>query len=168
RHDVHALEVAERLGDRLLLLLGDHDQGLLLAPSLHDSRGLLRRGLVERVVGEDCEGSFVRVRRERGAESGLALLAVDLAAEVAADREGDAAAGPVWRPRRAGARTPGALLAPGLRASAGDEPAALDAVRGRPACVLLRAHGLVHKVRLDVGAENALVERQVLGLLAGA
>ena len=53
-------------------------------------------------------------------------LAVDLDLEGAhRRREGDAAARPVRRAGRAGAGAAGALLAPRLRAAAGDEPAAL-------------------------------------------
>jgi len=61
----------------------------------------------------------------------------------------------------------GALLAPRLRAAAGDEPTALRTARSRTLLVQLRAHGLVHEVLLDLGAEDGVVQRDVLGLLAG-
>src|SRR5262249_58516968 len=56
----------------------------------------------------------------------------------------------------------GSLLAPRLRAAAGDEAAALRGARALTARVQLGAHRLVHEVRLDVGAEDGLVERDLL------
>src|SRR5205085_8165283 len=49
-----------------------------------------------------------------------------------------------------------------------DEPAALRRERPRAQRVQLRAHGLVHEVRLDLGGEDRLVERDVLRALAVA
>src|SRR5204862_1538810 len=125
-HDLHIAEVAKRLGDGFLALLGYDNHRRLLAPSLDERRGVPGRGGLERVVGEDPERAFVCVGRERGAKRCFPLLAVDLAPEARAYGEGDAAAGPVRGAGRAGARPPGALLAPRLRASARDVAAALD------------------------------------------
>src|SRR5204863_9664422 len=158
--------VAKRLGDGFLALLGYDNHRRLLAPSLDERRGVLGRGGLERVVGEDPERAFVCVGRERGAKRRFPLLAVDLAPEARAYGEGDAAAGPVRGAGRAGARPPGALLAPRLRASARDEPAALDGARAGAVRAQFGAHGLVDEVRLDVGAEDARIERQVLRLVA--
>ena len=97
--------------------------------------------------------------RKRGASG----LLVHLDREVARrGREGDAAARELRRADRALAGTPGSLLAPRLRAAARDEAAALRGPRALPARVQLRAHGLVHEVRLDLGGEDGLVERDLL------
>ena len=66
----------------------------------------------------------------------------------------------------AGAGAAGALLAPRLRAAAGDEAAALRRERAGALGVLLGAHRLVDEVRLDLAAEDRLVERDVLRLAA--
>src|SRR6185295_421049 len=76
--------------------------------------------------------------------------------------ERDTAAGELRRADRALACAAGALLAPRLRTTARDEPAALCRARALTLRVLLCAHGLVHEVRLDLGAEDRLVERDVL------
>ena len=55
---------------------------------------------------------------------------------------------------RPGAGAAGALLAPRLRAAAGDEAAGLGAARSGAARVQLRAHRLVDQVRLHLGAED--------------
>src|SRR5581483_6226990 len=119
------------------------------------------------VGGEHAERARGRVVAERRPQRGAERLAVDLDGEVArAGREDHAAAGELRRADRALARAAGALLAPRLRAAARDEPAALRAARALPGRVQLRAHGLVHEVRLDLGAEDGLVERDVLLLRA--
>ena len=70
------------------------------------------------------------VLREHAAQRRAARLAVHLDLEVArCRRERHAAAGPVRRAGRARAGAAGALLAPRLRAAAGDEPAALRRAR---------------------------------------
>src|SRR5436305_3947363 len=100
---------------------------------------------------------------ERGAQRGAGGLLVHLEREVARrGREGDAAARDLRRADRSLAGTSRSLLAPRLRAAAGDEPAALRCPRALAASIQLRAHGLVHEVRLDVGAEDGLVERDLL------
>ena len=130
--------------------------GQLLAPRPRRARAAV---FVEasRPAGavDQSEGPCLRVSSERAAKRGAAGLAVDLDLEAAhRRREGDAAARPVRGARRAGAGAAGALLAPRLRAAAGDEPAALGAARAGALGVQLGAHGLVHEMRLHVGAEH--------------
>src|SRR5262249_37184823 len=153
---------------RLLVLLRDDDQRRLLAPCLDERSRILRRRLVERIVGKNSERSLVRVGRECGTEGGLALLAVDLVAEARLHGARHPAAAPVGAPRRTGAGPASTFLAPRLRAAAGDESPALDRAGRGPVGAELGAHCLVDEMRLHLGAEDALVERQVLRLLAGA
>src|SRR5207249_10233094 len=95
-------------------------------------------------------------------------LAINLDLEVARRRwERHAAAGPMRGARRARAGAAGAFLAPRLRPPSGDEPAAFRCTRPLAGGVHLRAHGLVHHVRLQLGGEDGFLERHVLGLLAG-
>src|SRR5205814_7690715 len=90
-------------------------------------------------------------------------LAVHLRREVAVvRRERHAAARPVRSAGRAGAGAAGALLAPRLRAAARDQAAALAAAGRRARVVQLGAHRLVDEVRLHLGAEDALLERDAL------
>src|SRR6476659_4698265 len=100
-------------------------------------------------------------------QGGFGSLAVHLLDERARHLgEGVTAALELRCADRSLARPAGALLAPRLRAAAGDEPTAL---RRGGACALrvqLRAHGLMHQVRLDLDRVDALVERDVLRLLA--
>src|SRR4029079_2533996 len=81
-------------------------------------------------------------------------------------RKGVAAALELRRADRALACAAGALLAPRLRPTPGDEPAALRRDGARALRVQLGAHRLVHEVRLDLDGEDGLVERDVLRLLA--
>src|SRR2546430_15304269 len=107
--------------------------------------------------------------RERAAERGAASLAVDLDLEAPRARwEGEAAARELRRADRARAGAAGALLAPRLGAAAGDEAATLRAARAGTARVQLRAHGLVHEVRLHLGAEDVRLEGHLLRGLAPA
>src|SRR5438093_1283797 len=76
--------------------------------------------------------------------------------------EGVAAALELRRADRAGARAAGALLAPRLRAAAGDHPAALRLRGAGAAGVRLRTHGLVHEMRLHLAGEDRLVEGMLL------
>src|SRR5262249_26793539 len=106
---------------------------------------------------------------ERRAERGLDDLAVHLLLERARNLgERVAAALELRGTDGAGARTAGPLLAPRLRAAAGDHAAAL---RLRGACaagVRLRAHGFVHEMRLHLGGgEDRLVEGVLLRAAAG-
>src|SRR5438067_8859766 len=106
---------------------------------------------------------------QRAAERGAPRLPVHLDVEAARDRrERDAAARELRSADRAGAGTSRPLLAPRLGAAAGDEAAALRAARARAAGVELRAHRLVHEVRLHLGAEDLGLERHLLGGLAAA
>src|SRR5262249_50256028 len=75
---------------------------------------------------------------------------------------GGGGGGRVGGAARARAGAAGALLAPGLRASAGDEPAAFRGAGTAPARVQLCTHGLVDDVRLHVGREHRLFEGDVL------
>src|SRR5580765_8521379 len=81
-------------------------------------------------------------------------------------RKRDAAARELGRADRALARAAGALLAPRLRAPTGHEPAALRGTRALAVRVQLGAHGLVHEVRLDLRAEDGLLEGDLLGRAA--
>src|SRR5438477_12866745 len=84
---------------------------------------------------------------------------VDLLLEAAGHlREGVAAALELRRADRAGACAAGALLAPRLRAAAGDHPAALRLRRAGAAGVRLGVHGLVDEMGLHVGREDRLGE----------
>jgi hypothetical protein len=100
---------------------------------------------------------------ERRPQRGAPRLAVDLDVEAArAGWEGDAAARELRRADRALAGAAGALLAPRLRAAAGHESAALRCAGALTVRVQLGAHGLVHERCLHLGAEDGLVERDVL------
>src|SRR5262249_53459231 len=143
--DEHALEVAERLDQRLLVLVRDDDERRLLAPAVDELPGLPRGRRLERRAVDEREGLVADVIRERARERGAPNLAVDLELEAAPDgRERDAAAGVVRRADRALARAARALLAPRLGAAARDEPTALRAARARTMRVQLGAHDLVH------------------------
>src|SRR5439155_18459743 len=157
-------EVAERPDQGLVLRLSDDEERELLRPLADELGRGLRRGLLEPSGIDDADAARLRVRGERAAHGGASDLAVDLRDEVpTAGRKRQAAAGPVRRADRAGASTAGALLAPRLRASARDEPSALAATGGRAGRVLLRAHGLVHELRLHVRAEDLRLKRDGLG-----
>src|SRR5438874_4386148 len=96
-------------------------------------------------------------------QSGFGDFLVDLLLEAAGHlREGVAAALELRRANRAGACAAGALLAPRLRAAAGDHPAALRLRRAGASGVRLRAHGLVDEVRLHLGGEDRLVQGVLL------
>src|SRR5215218_342091 len=102
-------------------------------------------------------------------EGGLGRLAVHLLDEAARRlRERVAAALELRGADGAGTGAAGALLAPRLRAAPGDQPAALRRERAGALGVLLRADGLVHEVRLHVGAEHGLLERDVARALAAS
>src|SRR5206468_12623327 len=121
RHDDGAIQVAKGLADVLLLVAGDDHERKFLAPRAEQIGRLTCRRLREPGAVEDAEGAVGRVLREGRAERRTARLAVHLYAEVARGRrEGDAAAGPVRRTRRASAGATRALLPPRLRAAAGD------------------------------------------------
>src|SRR6476659_4685523 len=108
------------------------------------------------------------VHSQCAAHCGASGLAVHLDLEVAGRRwEGDAATGPLRCACRPCARASGALLAPRLRSPSGDEPTALGRTRPLAGGVHLRAHCLVHHVRLQLRREHGFLERHVLGLLAG-
>ena len=94
--------------------------------------GLLgRRRVDERRGSKTASEPRSACTRQRAAQRGAALLAVDLEGVVARLRAEDgAAAGPDRRARRAGAGAAGALLAPRLGAAAADLAAGL----GRRAC----------------------------------
>src|SRR5207253_1490076 len=116
---------------------------------------------------DDAEGPAARMAREGGAECRLLRLAVHLLDERPRHlREGVTARSELRRADRALAGAAGALLAPRLRAAARDHAAALRLCSTGAAEVRLRAHGLVHEVRLDLGGEDGLLERDVLRLLA--
>ena len=70
--DEHALEVAERLDERLLGLGHDEDRRRLLAPVGEQRGGGLRRGGVELRRVEHAERAGLRVVGERAAERGAA------------------------------------------------------------------------------------------------
>src|SRR5215218_4331532 len=95
-------------------------------------------------------------------EGGLGRLAVHLLDEAARRlRERVAAALELRGADGAGAGAAGALLAPRLRAAAGDEPAALRRERACAQRVLLRAHRLVDEVRLHLRREHGILELDV-------
>src|SRR6266487_4364858 len=143
-------------------LRNDQDRQLL-RPAAEELGCGLGRGLFQRARVDDAERAGLRVRGERAAQRGLAALAVHLRREVAVvRRERHAAARPVRSAGRAGAGAAGALLAPRLRAAARDQAAALAAAGRRARIVQLGAHGLVDEVRLHLGAEDALLERDAL------
>src|SRR5215471_16661194 len=161
--DEYARQVAERLDQRLLVLARDDDRRRVLPPALEQLDSLLGRRLVEGVAGDQAERAGGGVIAERGTQRGARSLLVDLDREVARRRrERDATARELRRADRALAGTPGSLLAPRLRAAAGDEPAALRRARALAARIQLGAHGLVHEVRPDLGCEDGLVERDLL------
>jgi hypothetical protein len=81
-------------------------------------------------------------------------------------REDNASARELGCPDRPGACTAGALLSPGLAAAAGDEASALRRLRSGSSGVQLGANRLVHEMRLEVGAEDAFVERRLIRRLA--
>src|SRR5262249_15368310 len=133
------------------------------APALEELDGLLRRRRLEGVAGDEAERPGLRVVAERGAQRGAEGFLVHLEREVArSGREGDAAARELRRADRALAGAPCALLAPRLRAAAGDEAATLGRARSLPARVQLCPDSLVDEMRPDLGGEDSLVERDLL------
>src|SRR5205814_3469941 len=105
----------------------------------------------------------VHVTSQSGPKGCFGNLAIDLLLEAAGHLgEGVAAALELRRADRAGACAAGALLAPRLRAAAGDHPAALRLRRAGAAGVRLGAHGLVDEMRLHLGGEDRLVEGVLL------
>ena len=157
--------------ERLLVLGRDDDERRVLAP-----------GLEQRAAACFVDGVVER-RRRRAAPSVPAARGRESAPRSAARRAlrftltsklritgGNATPPPVNCGARIvpGAGAAGALLAPRLRAAAGDEAAALRAARARAVRVQLGAHGLVHEVRLHLGAEDGLLERDVLARRAAA
>src|SRR5438067_8784153 len=122
----YALEVAEALAQVLFLLQRDEDERDTLAPLLDERLRRLGRGLGEVVRRDDRNRPLGRMTRERRPKGGLGRLPVHLLDELARDLgEGVAAARELRRADRALAGAARALLAPRLRAAAGDEPAAL-------------------------------------------
>ena len=107
--------------------------------------GALGRRRVERRRVEDRERAALGVHRQRAAQRGAALLAVDLEGVAARLRAEDgAAAGPDRRARGAGAGAAGALLAPRLGAAAADLAARLRrrvALRGGRSARRARSRG---------------------------
>src|SRR5262245_2692823 len=100
---------------------------------------------------------------ERGAQRRAEGLLVHLEREVARrGRKCNAAARELRRADRALAGAPRALLAPWLRAAAGDEAAALRRACALPARVQLGPDRLVDEMRPDLGGEDGLVERDLL------
>ena len=155
RDDRDALEVAEALARPSRRRCATRTSGVARPELSTSPLRRLRRRLVELDGVDDRERPGLGVARERRAQRGLRSLAVDLLDERARHlREGVAAARELRRADRALARAAGALLAPRLRAAAGDEPAALRRERARALRVQLGAHGLVHEVRLDLGARR--------------
>src|SRR5262249_11862802 len=149
--------------ERLLVLARDNDRRGGLPPRLEKLGGLLGRRRIERVAGDEPESAGLGVIAQRGAERGARSLAAHLEREVAGGRrEGWRAARAPRGADRALAGAPSALLAPGLRAAAGHEATALRSTRSLPARVQLRSHRFVHEVRLDLGGEDGLVERDLL------
>ena len=125
-------------------------------------------GSVERRSVEDGERAALRVVGERGAKRGRAGLAVHLERRSCAARSGTRRRRPSTAARgSSGARAAGALLAPRLRAAAGDEPAALRA-RACPARAAAASARTASWTRcgLTSAAKTRLGERDVLGLLA--
>ena len=95
------------------------------------------------------------VQRQRAAQRGALLLAVDLEGVGARlGPEHDAAPGPQRRAAGAGAGAAGALLAPGLGAAAGDHCARLGGGGAAPASGLLGAHALVHERTVEARREG--------------
>src|SRR5581483_4504178 len=167
--DGDALEVAEALRERLLLVRDDEDERALVAPRLDEAGRGLGRGLRPRRAVDERERARLGMAREGAAEGRAPGLAVHLDVEAPhRRREGDPAAGPVRRTRRAGPGAPGALLTPRLRATAGDETPALGTASAGAKRVLLGAHRLVDEVRLHLGGEHGAVERHLLRRLAGS
>ena len=168
--DERLREVAERLDQRLLVRMRDHEQRAAPAPTRRAARRppsstarRTRRLPTTAIV--PCAAWSESAERSA---AWRAFLFTFTSNDAHRRREGDAAAGELRRADRAGARAAGALLAPRLRAAARDEPARLRAARSGAVGVQLRAHGLVHEVRLDLGAEDRLLELDVLRLLARA
>src|SRR3954453_1629304 len=163
RDDRDLLQVAEALDETELVLGRDEHDRSLEAGALEERARRLRRRLVEGVRGENGQRPIAGVAPEGRTQNGFRGLAVDLLDERARHlREGVTAALELRRADRTLACAAGALLAPRLRAAAGDEATAL---RRGSACALrvqLRADGLVHEVRLDLHRVDALVERDVL------
>ena len=130
------------------------------APS--SAQAVLVDGSANESSGKHAERAVGRVVGERGAHRRPVRLAVHLDHE--APRLGcerDAAAGELRRADRAGPRPTRAFLPPRLPATTGDHAAALGGLGAGPLSVQLGAHGLVHEMRLDLGAEHGLVEREV-------
>src|SRR5437763_6083075 len=162
RHE-HLRQVPERLDERLLVLARDDNGRRRLAPALQELDGLLRGRLRKGVAGDEAKRPGRRVIAQRRAQRSASGFLVHLQREVARHRrEGDASAGELRRADRALAGATGALLAPRLRASAGDEATAFRCPRALAARVELGADGLVHEMRLDLVAEDGLVERDLL------
>src|SRR5204862_4843572 len=126
-----------------------------------------RRRLCELSSRHDGKRLGVDVTSQGRPKGGLGHLAVHLL-HVGTGLLGErmAAALELRGADRALARAAGALLAPRLRAAAGDEAAALRRGGAGALRVQLGAHSLVHEMRPHLGGEDCVLECQVLGLLA--
>ena len=132
RQHRHARDVAKRLRARDLVVAQQHEHRRGPSRASSALAAVLRRRLVVGRGVDHRDAAAPRVHAERRAQRAPARLAVDLHRVVARSRaERDAAAGPVRRADRAGARAAGALLAPGLRAAAADLAAASASRRCR-------------------------------------
>src|SRR5581483_11780729 len=157
RDDRNPLQVPERLREHGLLLGADeHDRARQL---VHERGRPTRRRRLERRRVDERERPRLDVAAQGRPERRPGGLPVHLLLEGARRlRERVAAALELRRADRALAGASGALLAPRLRAAAGDGAAVLRLRRARPPGVRLRADGLVDEVRLHLGAEDRLVE----------
>ena len=156
---LHAREVAEGLG-RGQLVVGQRDQHRTAAVGVQQLGGLRRARRVAEAGGvDDVDRPALGVHRQRGAQRGATSLAVDLEDVVTRARAEDrAAARPDRRAAGAGACAAGALLAPRLRAAAGDHAAGLGRVRALAARGQLGHDDLVHERAVERLLEDVGVE----------
>ena len=140
-----------------------HERRARLLPVVEQVVRALRLRRLEGRRVEHRERAALGVQRERAAQRGALLLAVDLEGVGARlGTEDDAAAGPDRGAVGAGAGATGALLAPRLGATAGDLCARLRGGGAASARGLLGAHALVHERPREGRAEGGLVELHLL------
>jgi hypothetical protein len=160
----HACEVSE--GERRSRLLGTehYERRARLVPILEQVESLAGLGDLEGGSIQHRDGAAPGVQGKRTTQRGTLLLAVDLeSVGTGLGTEHDSAACPQRRATGSGARAARALLAPGLGATAGDQPARLGGGGAAPARSLLGTHTLVNEWPVEDGTEGCLVELHLLG-----
>src|SRR5690625_1628325 len=165
---VHVLQVAQRLPSEVVVA-GDHrEHGAVDTDAFEHLRSGAGRGnSVDAEVLHHVHATTAGPVGKRAAQGGcLHLLRGALAVVARARAVDDATAGPLRGADRTVTGAPGALLAPGLPATAADLAAGLDLVGALTRSSLLRHHDMVDEWHVDHYVENLGGQIGGAGLLA--